>query len=214
MMPTLPAPVLDIALPHPRRDSSRGIATLGPTGTSSEQAARYLRQYLSFSWQDRRARAPLPIDLYPKYEDAAEAVLGGRSALLLVANAYHAASTFYMAPELAFAGAYCFDTPHYGIASRSGTLPQGEISVASHPAPTPLIDQLLDGTESSAGQVVRVDSTSAAAQAVAAGEIDVALTTAPAAELHGLTFVTRTRTIRMLWSVFTAASDFSGKELS
>lgn len=109
---------------------------------------------------------------------------------------------------------YCFDTPHYGIASRSGTLPQGEISVASHPAPTPLIDQLLADTESSAGQVVRVDSTRADAQAVAAGEIDVVLTTAPAAELHGLTFVTRTRTIRMLWSVFTAASDISGKELS
>ena len=40
--------------------------------------------------------------------------------------------------------------------------------------------------------VVQVDSTSEAARAAAAGEVDAALTTAPAAELHGLPFVTRT----------------------
>ena len=204
-MPALATPMIDVALPHPRHGSSRGIATLGPAGTSSEQAACYLSQYLSESWKDCPAREPLPINLHPRYEDAADAVLSGRSALLLVANAYHAASTFYMAPELAFAGAYCFDTPQYGIASRSGTLPQGDVSIASHPAPIPLINQLLAGTAASAGQVVHMDSTSAAARAAAAAEVDVALTTAPAAELYGLSFVTRTRNIRMLWSVFTAA---------
>ena len=197
--------MIDLALPHPRRGVSPGIATLGPAGTSSEQAARFLREYLGLRWVDRPAPDPLPISLHQRYELAAEAVRQGRSALLLVANAYAAASTFYMAPDLNFAGAFCLDTPQYGIVSRSGTLPPGPLSVASHPAPIPIIDQLLAGTAASAGRVVQVDSTSEAARAAAAGEVDVALTTAPAAELHGLPFVTRTRHIRMLWSVFTAA---------
>lgn len=206
-MSVLSAPVIDLSLPHPRNDSQEGIATLGPAGTSSEQSAQYLRQYLSLSWQDRNTRQRLSIDLYPRYEDAAEAVLSGTSTMLLVANAYDAASAFYMNPSLAFSGAYCFDTPQYGIACRSGFLPTGDVSVASHPAPIPIIDQLLAGTGAAPSQIVRMDSTSAAAQSAAAGDVDVALTTKPAAQLHGLTFVTKTRPIRMLWSVFTAAQD-------
>ncbi|MBF6331838.1 bacilysin biosynthesis protein BacA [Nocardia transvalensis] len=198
---------MDLALPHTRDGLLRGIATLGPAGTSSEQSARYLSDYLSASWQDCRIDKPVPIDLYPQYEEAAQAVVNGRSSLLLVANAYHAISTFYMDSKLSIVGAYCFDTPQYGIASRSGVLPDGELTIASHPAPIPLINQLLAGTKASAGRVVRMDSTSAAARSAAGGDVDVALTTAPAASLYGLKFVTRTRNIRMLWSVFAAATD-------
>ncbi|MGC7102842.1 hypothetical protein ACPZ19_49945 [Amycolatopsis lurida] len=203
-MSTVAAPVIDLALPHPRGDSSRGIATLGPAGTSSEQSAWFLRDYLSLGWRDRRPSAP-PVSLYPRYEDAAQAVIAGESELLLVANAYHGASAFYMSAELRFAGAYLFDTPLYGIATHDGELPGGTISIASHPAPIPLIEQLLAGTGTTAWTVVQHNSTSAAARAAAEGAVAAALTTAPAAALHGLKFVTRTRTIRMLWSVFTAA---------
>jgi hypothetical protein len=111
-----------------------------------------------------------------------------------------------MDPNLIFVGAYCFDTPQYGIASRSESLPVGELSVATHPAPKPLIDQLLTGTSAYAGRVVEMDSTSAAARAAADGDVDVALTTAPAAEIYGLRFVSRTRPIRMLWSVFASVT--------
>lgn len=203
-MPALAAPVIDLALPHPRAGCCRGIATLGPAGTSSEQSAEFLADYLAVGWRGHQASTP-EISLYPRYEDAAAAVVGGHRDLLLVANAYHAASTFYMSPSLRFAGAYIFDTPLYGVATRDGSLPRDPMSIASHPAPIPLIDQLLEGTGATAGQVVPVNSTSSAALAAADGEFDAALTTAPAAALHGLTFATRTRPIRMLWSVFAAA---------
>lgn len=203
-MPALAAPVIDLALPHPRSGSSRGIATLGPAGTSSEQSAQFLADYLSLGWRDRRPSAP-PVSLHPRYEDAAQAVIAGESELLLVANAYHGASTFYMSTELQFAGAYLFDTPLYGIATRDGVLPGGTVSIASHPAPIPLIEQLLAGTGTTSWNVVRLNSTSAAARAAAEGEVAAALTTAPAASLHELKFATRTRPIRVLWSVFTAA---------
>lgn len=208
-MPALAAPVIDLALPRPRRGGPIGIATLGPAGTSSEQSAGYLADYLRVGW--RGAPAPLPsVSLHPRYEDAAEAVLSGRSDLLLVANAYHAASTFYMSPRLRFAGAFLFDTPLYGIATPDGRLPGGrfpaaEFRIATHPAPIPLIDQVLGGTGVDAWTVVLADSTSAAALAVTRGEVDAALTTAPAAALHGLVFATRARPIRMLWSVFSCS---------
>jgi hypothetical protein len=183
---------------------SSGIATLGPAGTSSEQSALFLADYLSVGWHGHRSSTPR-VTLHPRYEDAADAVLAGGSDLLLVANAYHAASTFYMSTKLAFAGAFVFDTPLYGIATRDGTLPRGGISIASHPAPVPLIEQLVAGTTISLPKVQLVNSTSAAALAAADGTVQAALTTAPAAALHRLKFATRTRPIRMLWSVFATA---------
>ncbi|MFT2112063.1 hypothetical protein [Marinomonas sp. 2405UD68-3] len=47
-----------------------------------------------------------------------------------------------------------------------------------------------------------MSSTSAAAKAVACGEVDMALTTEIAARLNELTFISRCRSIHMLWSVF------------
>ncbi|CCO82865.1 Bacilysin biosynthesis protein bacA [Erwinia amylovora Ea266] len=47
-----------------------------------------------------------------------------------------------------------------------------------------------------------MSSTSAAAHAVAIGEVDIALTTEVAARIHNLDFVSPTRPIHMLWSVF------------
>lgn len=202
-MPAITSAVLDLALPHPRSSATIPIATLGPVGTSSEAAAHYLVRYLTADWADRLSEPRrYPVRLFDRYELAAESVLITGDALLLVANAYHAASAFYMEPRLELLGVFCFDTPHYGIASLSGRLPDGPMRVASHPAPIPIIDELLAHRGSITNTVVLSDSTSAAALAAANGEVDVALTTAPAAAAHGLAFVTRTRTIRMVWSVF------------
>jgi prephenate dehydratase len=55
-----------------------------------------------------------------------------------------------------------------------------------------------------ADNLVLTASTSAAALAARDLDTDVALTTEPAAALHQLEFISRTRTIRMLWSVFVA----------
>lgn len=204
-MPYTGNPVIDVAMPHPRAGEPLGIATLGPAGTSSEAAAGFLRRYLAISWADHPDQAPeVPITLHERYEAAAQSVLDRASSLLVVANAYHGISAFYMEPRLAFAGAYCFDTPHYGIATRSGKLPRGPVTVASHPAPIPLIAQLLQDRDVAVRDIVHSSSTSAAAAAAADGSVDVALTTSPAAALWGLSFATRTRNIRMLWSIFAA----------
>lgn len=184
---------LEIALPD--KLTTAIIATLGPAGTSSEAAAADLR---------RRVGAAAPAVLHDCYEDAAAAVMHGEADLLLVANAYAKINNFYMDPTLCLAAVFVYRTPQYGLAIRPGADLMGSLSIASHPAPVPIIDQLLPAGLSVA-EVLHVQSTSLAAAAVRSGVVPMALTTAPAAAAHGLDFVSRTRPITMLWSVFRRA---------
>jgi ABC-type amino acid transport substrate-binding protein len=172
------------------------IATLGPGGTSSESTAEALATTLAC-----RGHATVHVDLFDTYEAAATRVLDGHADLVVVANAYAAVSEFYMNPRFELAAAFVKDTPNYGLAMPKPPDGQGSLTVASHPAPIPLIAQLMpEGL--TVARVVHESSTSAAAQAAALGRVDAALTTRPAAALHGLEFFSRTRSIRMLWSVF------------
>ncbi|NEC87431.1 hypothetical protein G3I71_16720 [Streptomyces sp. SID12501] len=121
-----------------------------------------------------------------------------------MANAYSAVNQFYMDCELALANVFVMDTPLYGIAvQRNGTVPDSP-TIATHPAPEPIIGQLLSSSHTTY-KVIHSASTSAAAQAVTDGIADLALTTVPSAELHGLEFISDTRPILMVWSVFTRA---------
>ena len=187
--------VIDLILPESPRYVS--IATLGPAGTSSEAAASMLFTHLCHDPQERAA----PIQLHETYERAGQAVLDGRADLLLVANAYADIAQFYMNPLLSLAGAFVHDTPEYGIAARPDMSLPNRVRVATHPAPIPLIAQLMP-KYLTVHDVIAVSSTSIAASVVRTKEVDVALTTAPAALLHGLKFISQSRTIRMLWSVF------------
>jgi len=171
------------------------IATLGPQGTSSEEAARHLS--LSIASDSR----PL-IQLLPSYEDARDAVLRGNAKRLLVANAYQGIDDFYMDPRLSLEQAFVYDTPGYGIAAQPATPLPVRCRVVTHPAPRALVPELIPPGY----QVDCIEfapSTSSAAEGVAMGRYNLALTTVPAAKLHQLTFISATRPIRMLWSVFT-----------
>ncbi|WP_326813240.1 hypothetical protein OIE62_41395 (plasmid) [Streptomyces scopuliridis] len=169
------------------------IGTLGPEGTSSEQAARLLRT--------RFPDGP-PIVLRTTYEQALEDLKAGTVSHVVVANAYRDIHHFYMADDIALASVFVMDTPLYGIARRAdgGPLPDRP-RVVTHPSPRPLVDQLLPAPYQ-LPEVATADSTSQAAQAVAERRYDLALTTEPAATRHGLRFISRLRPIRMVWSVF------------
>jgi prephenate dehydratase len=183
------------------------IATLGPAGTSSEAAARHV-------WERFAPRDAAPdarrVVLFDTYEECLDALRQGEQTMSVVANAYAGVSEFYMSPEVYLWGAFVLDTPPYGIASATPRIPSGSLRLVTHPAPAPLIGQLLPRA------IDRIDvafaaSTSSAAREVRAGRADLALTTESAAALHGLHFVSPTRTIRMLWSVFrSAAADLAG----
>lgn len=190
---------VDIGLKSLARGMPLRIATLGPEGTSSEAAAQALAVALA-----RRGHETVQVDLLDTYESAAARVLDGHANLVIVANAYADVSEFYMEPRFQLTAAFVKDTPNYGLAALKPWEGEGSLTVASHPAPIPLIEQLLpEGLTVAA--IVPALSTSAAAEAALQGRVDAALTTVPAAGLRGLRFFTRTRSIRMLWSVFKAA---------
>ncbi|MGX2993510.1 prephenate dehydratase domain-containing protein [Streptomyces sp. JNUCC 64] len=171
------------------------IGTLGPTGTSSEQAALRMRA-------DHGGHPTADILLYDTYEQAGQALREGAVSHLVIANAYAGVHSFYMDPKLRFAGAFLFDTPHYGIAVAPGRPIPKRPRIATHPAPVALVEELLPAEYSAEG-IQYAASTSAAAGQARRGETDLALTTLPAALANELEFISRTRPIRMLWSVFT-----------
>ncbi|WP_326654941.1 MULTISPECIES: hypothetical protein [unclassified Streptomyces] len=181
------------------RDSDRvsAVGTLGPPGTSSEAAAGH---FIRLSGSD----SPQPaIHLFDTYEEAGAALRTDHVTHLIVANAYSAVNQFYMDPCLALTNVFVMDTPLYGIAAphNDGPVPDSP-TIATHPAPEPIIGQLLSPKHSTY-KVIHSTSTSAAAQAVTDGIADLALTTVPSAERHGLEFISATRPILMVWSVFT-----------
>ena len=172
------------------------INTLGPNGTSSEAAAHFFTQWFGRQYPG----AQVQVNLCDSYEQARSSLVEQVPAVMIVANAYQQINHFYMDPRLALVATFVFDTPLYGLASK-GPLTTKKLTVATHPAPMMLIEELLpEGLE--VDSVILALSTRAAAGAAARGEVDVALTTEVAAALHGLNFVSSTRPIRMLWSVF------------
>lgn len=181
---------------HPYPINSGAIATLGPTGISSEAAGKHLLTAVGFP-EDTRF-----VELYPSYEAALDAVIKGDAVRLLVANAYHGINKFYMDLRLDLERAFVFDTPDYGLAALRGVPIPLMCQVTTHPAPRDLVTQLIPPS-----YVIKethlASSTSAAAQRVTTGKADLALTTQPAADIYGLQFISPTRPIRMLWSVFT-----------
>lgn len=172
------------------------IHTLGPNGTSSEAAAGFFSEWFGQRYPGSRVQ----LNLSDSYEHARSSMDEHTPGVLIVANAYPQIHNFYMDPRLSLVATFVFDTPLYGLVSR-GPLPTRKLTVATHPAPLLLIEELLpQGLE--VDSVILALSTSAAAAAAARGEVDVALTTEVAANIHGLHFISSTRPIRMLWSVF------------
>lgn len=176
------------------------IHTLGPSGTSSEAAAGFFTEW----FKQRYPGSCVRLKLSDSYEHARSSMEKDTPAVLIVANAYPEIHNFYMEPQLSLVATFVFDTPLYGLVSK-GPLTTNKPTVATHPAPRLLIEELLpQGLE--VGSVVLTLSTSAAAAIAAKGEADVALTTEVAANIHGLHFISNTRPIRMLWSVFAHTS--------
>lgn len=179
-----------------RPGNAARIATLGPVGTSSEDAAMHLLQVLTDG-----DGVGATVDLYATFEDAAEATLLGYDDVVVVANAYHDINEVYMRRDLTLVGVYIHETPDYGLAVRPGEHVTGEQAVPSHPAPIPLLRHLrIPGLSIVA--VHEVSSTSDAARLVADGTYNIGLTNKRAVDEYGLEFASDTHSIRMSWAVF------------
>jgi prephenate dehydratase len=202
--PTRPAgQVIDVGLDQCRAwQREFVIATLGPTGTSSEVAARRAAELVEAGWNKQVA-----VRLYSQFENAADAVRAAEADAVVVANAYDRINHMYMDPDLELVAAFVHPTPDYGLAARPASPLPLSTRITTHPAPLRLISQLLP-VAFTVGETVVVSSTSIAARMVAEGLADLALTNETSRREYGLTFVSPTRPIRMLWSVFMRSTVF------
>jgi bacilysin biosynthesis protein BacA len=181
------------------------IATLGPEGTSSEDAARtFLR---NVGMDDSRCL------LFDTYEEAARSVERAENDLLLVANAYSNINQFYISHTLRLTTFFVHNTPPYGLAlrrDRAGAVDDGTLTIATHPAPAHFLSWFIATSGLKAKPDVRlVSSTSEAARLAARGEVDACITNDQARVRYDLEFCSRTRSIQMLWSVFKNEKDLA-----
>jgi hypothetical protein len=181
---------LDAIAQHP----APVVGTLGPGGTSGELAAELLWNYLCGD-----VGGP-SVKLYPTYELAEFALRAGEVTHLVVPSTHDGIHQLHADPALVLAGAFIMDSAPHGIARGRGPVPCRPV-VARHSSQSALLDQLLPDCYRPA-RVLDSRSTSAAAITVREGAADLALTTEPAARRHGLEFVSPTRKLRLLCSVF------------
>ncbi|MFF6997866.1 hypothetical protein ACFY93_23295 [Streptomyces sp. NPDC008313] len=179
------------------------LGTLGPAGTSSELAARSLA-----------AEHGLSVELFTTFDDVLDHLLGRKVEFALVPSAYQGLTRFHWHRDLRLRAFFPQATPEYGIASGDGCFPApggGPLTVAAmwevrriyaEVVPLRLRDR----------EVTWVDaaSTQQAAEVVARGGAQLAVTNAPGVRAHGLRWLARRPGAEIIWTLFGHASEETG----
>lgn len=174
------------------------IGTLGPSGTSSEEALNYVVSQL------QNEQITVSVQLFDNFSALAEKLLNKQIDLALVPHAYDKINEFYMEPKFDLGLIFTYPTPIYGLAKRKDTeLDFNGSKIVSHPAPLPLLSKLLPiSLDRAEIEVELVNSTSAAAILVKEGLADFAITNEKALNFYDLEFVSTYGRIPMSWSIF------------
>ncbi len=184
----------------------KSIATLGPKGTSSESAAKYLASLIGRTFE---------IKLFDSFEQACCHTEENTDSVLLVANAYRDVDYFYMNPCINLAGSFHYDPPYYYMCCRS----TGEvrhklrlrkrITIATHRAPSSRLHDIIDflGKENwifdpSKIEIIYTEATSEAAADVKNGKYDLCITNKSSIELYQLHIISPPLIIEMVWTLF------------
>jgi bacilysin biosynthesis protein BacA len=179
------------------------VACLGPEATSSEQAALAFigRCFPVF---------PVELQLFGTFPELKHAVDLAVADYAVVPAASKEIRDFYFDLQLqkAYLVAFPHPTPPYGVVTQGNapidTLPPGS-RLVTHEAPLSLVEQLgrlVPGVDFSSFRIDLVSSTSVAAQLVAEGAADLAITNEQAARKFGLAFQINVGPTDMDWVVF------------
>ncbi|MFB7513014.1 hypothetical protein [Streptomyces sp. NPDC056144] len=174
------------------------LATLGPAGTSSELAARFLA-----------AEHGLSVELFATFDEVLDHVIGHKADLALVPSAYGGLTRFHWHRDLSLQGFFPMATPEYGIASTTGGPPapgEGPVTVAAMWEVRRIYAEVVPD-ELADREVTWVDapSTQAAAEAVAAGHAELAVTNTPGIRAHDLRWLAVRPGAEIIWTLFSRA---------
>ncbi|MGW6205958.1 hypothetical protein ACWF9B_20235 [Streptomyces sp. NPDC055089] len=202
---TTPFPILwePARIPHSPllRPGTLRVGTLGPDGTTSMVALSRLAYRLAHLGGP--VVEPVP---YDSFEELLAAVGSrGGPAYALVPGAAECATRFFWSPRLRLDATFSSPTPEYGIASGPSGLREGILRLATLHETRRLVE-LLDGAEGGRGGYdiawVPAESTIHAAQLVAEGRADAAVTNEPGRVAHRLEFQVSRPGVPMVWMVF------------
>ncbi|NEO40837.1 MAG: LysR family transcriptional regulator [Moorea sp. SIOASIH] len=174
------------------------VGTLGPAGTSSEEALEYVVEQLQLE------ELSITTKLFDNFSQLKEALVSEDVNLALVPHAYHNINDFYMEPSFELSFIFIYPTPSYGLAKKPiNQFDINKCTILTHPAPLPLLSYLLpDYEQQKSIKVKLVDSTSVAAKEVSEGLAELAITNEKAADKYGLEFIKTYGKIKMSWSIF------------
>lgn len=171
------------------------LGTLGPSGTSSHVAAGPLVE-----------RHGLHVRLFDTFDDVLAALVDRKVEYALVPSAYQGLTRFHWHRDLRLVAFFPQATPEYGIAALSDTAPpagHGPVSVAAMWEVRRIYAEVVPAALGEREvHWVDADSTQHAAEILAAGGADLAVTNAPGVRAHGLSWVARRPGAEILWTVF------------
>ncbi|MFJ8085622.1 hypothetical protein ACIQ6Y_34210 [Streptomyces sp. NPDC096205] len=176
------------------------LGTLGPAGTSSDLVARYLA-----------AEHNLRVELHDTFDDVLDRLLLRKLDFALVPSAYAGLTRFHWHRALRLRAFFPRATPEYGIAAAASSPFQpgdGPLSVAAmwevrriyaEVVPPALRGRDVDWVDAS--------STQHAAQIVAGGGAQLAVTNAPGVQAYGLRWMATRPGAEILWTLFDHAEE-------
>ncbi len=190
-----------------RELSSNGIiriGTLGPKGTSSEQALKYLIANIT----NCKHKIEYEIYLMNNFTNVYESLDNGRISYALIPTAYERITDFFWNNNFINNLNFIFPTPEYGMVCKNSYKPisNRKIKIACCPAVENIIEYLSDG-ELQEGQIERVktNSTTEALVCLINNDVDLAVTNRTSFELYAdkeIKFISKTYKAIIVWALF------------
>jgi bacilysin biosynthesis protein BacA len=175
------------------------LGVLGPKNTSSEAIGKKRIANLADSDRNR-----IRLRLFESFDSMRSSLDAGQTHWGIVPAAWRGFNDFAFDPALKLEESFEEPTPEYGLARRKGDLDplsRENATVATHPAPVPLLKLLLPIC-CPQPKVKIVSSTSVAAEELATGKVDAAITNAEALNAWDLEWIAKYGQIPMVWAVF------------
>lgn len=170
--------------------STVNIATLGPTGTCSEHAARYFLKKENLEGEVR---------LYSTFEESIEVLKNKEADITIIPSAYvnFANIVFKNLDKIKIEKSYVYYTPKLMIAKNRKNLNEEVLLVATHPSPSSLIANYYPYAE-----IKYTRSNSESAILVNNNEVDACITTESCVSLYNLKVIKDFGEVPMSWNIF------------
>ncbi|MCL2151409.1 MAG: hypothetical protein FWH57_00365 [Oscillospiraceae bacterium] len=184
------------------KKNSVTMATLGPRGTTSSEAAMAFKKYI----EQRNHLANLKIDLYDSFELALDEVHKRNADFILLPNAYGKMTSFYWDTSIELGFVFTNETPEYGIAimDKRKLLNKSTLTISTCKAVEHLLQELMDTTEfrDRDFEIVEASSTTKSLALLEEGKVDLTLTNDTSLKNSKAYFISITKQTDVLWSVF------------